>query len=115
MIKPTTLSEQLLFNTVRIETQIASGEIRTGTGFFFSFHVSDNKEILAIITNKHVVKDAIIGRFQVHESEMEDGEPKPSGRFFSIEIDNFTSQWIPHPNNDIDLSDIFEMNITDPL
>ena len=68
MINPTTISELLLFSTVLIEVYLPSDVKATGTGFFFAFKVSEEKFIPAIITNKHVVKGAIKGEFQVHES-----------------------------------------------
>ena len=49
-MKPTSLTEQLMFNTVRIEAHDGS----SGTGFFFNF--SDGEfTIPVLITNKHVV------------------------------------------------------------
>ena len=48
-MKPESISEQLMFNTVRLETE--SG---MGTGFFYNFKVGENI-YPTIITNKHVV------------------------------------------------------------
>ena len=50
MIKPITITEHLLFSTLRLET--SSG---VGTGFYFVFDLEDNKKIPVIITNKHVL------------------------------------------------------------
>jgi hypothetical protein len=50
---PTTLSETLLYSTVRLETSDGS----SGTGFFFNFLLPENKQIPIIITNKHVINN----------------------------------------------------------
>ncbi len=50
MISPKSISEQLMFSTVRLEA--ANGS--TGTGFFFQFSFGE-KKVPVIITNKHVV------------------------------------------------------------
>lgn len=51
-MKPISISEQMMFNTVKLTT--ASG---SGTGFFFTFRVSNTETCPVIITNKHVVND----------------------------------------------------------
>ena len=48
-MKPESISEKMMYNTVRLETE--SG---MGTGFFYNFHVGD-ATYPTIITNKHVV------------------------------------------------------------
>ena len=47
-MKPESLSEKLMFNTVRLET-----ELGMGTGFFYNFKVGENI-YPTIITNRHV-------------------------------------------------------------
>ena len=101
MIKPTSLNEQILFSTVRIESILHNGTISTGTGFFFKFNFEP--EITCLITNKHVVEGAVTGKFQLHESTIIDGQTQPSGNFFTLELDRFMSRWIPHPDDNIDL------------
>lgn len=49
-MKPQTISEQLLFNTVKLLASDGS----SGTGFFYNFDVN-GKIYPSIITNKHVV------------------------------------------------------------
>lgn len=49
-MKPISLTEQLMFNTVRIEAHDGS----SGTGFFFNFQENE-LTIPVLITNKHVV------------------------------------------------------------
>ena len=60
-MKPQTVVEQLLFSTVRIEAD-KSGGTEAGTSFIFSYeHYS--KQYLFLVTNKHVVEGARVGRF----------------------------------------------------
>lgn len=103
MIKPTTISEKLLFSTVRIAVQFSSGEEGTGTGFFFNFLVDEQTHIPAIITNNHVVAGAVTGSFQLHELDKTIEEPQPSGDFFTVDLDNFENRWVSHPDNNVDL------------
>lgn len=51
-MKPESIAEQTLYNTVRLET-LDGG---SGTGFFFNFEI-DGKSILMLVTNKHVVNN----------------------------------------------------------
>lgn len=97
MIKLTTITEQLLFSTVRIET-----EIGTGTGFFFDFILPNQEVISTIITNKHVVQRCNIANFYVHAAAAGTQYYSPSGRFEQVEL--VIKHWlIPHPNQTIDL------------
>ena len=58
-------AEFLLLTTIRIETTIPGG-ISTGTGFFFSLKRDEKQgqHIPVIVTNKHVVKNAISGKLR---------------------------------------------------
>lgn len=95
-------AEFLQLTTIRIETTIPSGTC-TGTGFFFSFKYDTEAKthIPVIVTNKHVIANAITGklRFSLKDS---DGNPL-WGKYFDLHLDNFESRWIKHPNDEIDL------------
>ena len=97
-----TISEFLLLTTIRIETITPKG-ICTGTGFFFNFLF--NKEtgmsVPAIITNKHVIKDAIKGRLRF-SLRNEDGEPQ-WGHYYDLTVEDFEKAWILHPEDSVDL------------
>lgn len=97
MIAPVGPTEQLLFATVRIETE--SG---VGSGFMFRFKVDDEKGIPVVVTCRHVVEGATRGRFKLHLASTTD--PKtPSGESRLIELENFGQRWVSHPNPKIDL------------
>lgn len=98
MITPTTITEQLLFTTVRIETDRG-----VGTAFFFNARIDESKNLPLIVTNKHVVEGSTMGSFQLHEADRNADPPKPAGRFFSVMLNKFESLWIDHPDPDVDL------------
>lgn len=89
-MKPESISEKMMFNTVRLETE--SG---MGTGFFYSFRVEE-KEIPTIITNKHVVnyKQDEKVKFHLHLKE-DNGESNIS---VGIELN---AHWYFHSTKDL--------------
>ena len=95
-------AEFVQHTTIRIETEIPNG-ISTATGFFLSLknNEEDHTHVPVIVTNKHVIKNAIRGklRFSIKDSE---GNPI-NGQYFDLIIDNFESIWIKHPEKDVDL------------
>lgn len=97
-----TASELVLLCTIRIETIVPNG-ISTGTGFFFSFLENDKtgQYVPTIVTNKHVIKNAIIGKLRF---SLKDRDGKPLlGEFYDLVLDNFESRWIKHPDSSVDL------------
>ena len=94
------IAEQLAYCTVRLECDVPGG-ISTGTGFFFNFAEEGDKAVPAIVTNRHVVKGATAGRFQL-TVRTADGAPMV-GTTVPVVLDKFESRWIPHSSADIDL------------
>lgn len=97
------ISEQLMYITVRIECEHSNGEHSMGTGFFFRF--LDDKEtgahVPVVITNKHVIEGAVRGRL-IFCTLKEDGSPDDSCHYTTY-IDGFECLWKKHPNNSVDL------------
>lgn len=91
-MQPKTISEKLMFSTIRLETLKG-----TGTGFFFNFKIKD-RVYSTIITNKHVVnynpKETV--KFLLHLSK----NGSVSKENFEVTLD---TEWIFHPNHEIDL------------
>lgn len=92
MIKPQTMSEQMLYSTVRLEV----GGNSTGTGFFFNFRLSENQIGSVIITNKHVVNynEEEKVTFSLHIED--NGAPADE----KLDI-SFKTQWYFHPDKDL--------------
>jgi Trypsin-like peptidase domain len=95
------IMEQLTHSTVRIETSSNSGGLSCGTGFYMNFLQDLESCYPVIITNKHVVVDAKIGRFHVTFSK-DDGTPD-IGNHAIFEIANFEQSCIQHPDPNVDL------------
>ena len=95
------IAEQLAYCTVRLECDLAGGDVSTGTGFFFNFSEKGEQSVPAIVTNKHVVKGAIAGRFHLTVRDS-DGGPM-IGETVAASLDRFESRWMMHSSPDIDL------------
>lgn len=100
MKKELSIYEQIRFCTVRIETIDVNQNPFSGTGFFFNLIV-DNMTIPLVCTNKHVVRGMKKGYLLFTEKDAE-GSPI-LGKHFRFDIDSLESQWIMHPNNEVDL------------
>ncbi len=96
-----TIVDQLAYSTVRIETELLDGRIGTGTGFFYALDRQEDRRIPVIITNKHVIKDARIGKFRLTLKD-QNGNPDINNHSL-FHIDNFEQRWKPHPDPEVDL------------
>lgn len=90
----------LIHTTIRIEVQTSKG-IATGTGFFYEFFHEQDKPVPVIVTNKHVIKDGIIGNLKF--SIIDDNAKIIEGQNYTITINEFEKAWILHPDPNIDL------------
>ncbi len=102
------VSEQLMYTTVRIECEYERGGYGTGTGFFFKFmeNAESNTYIPVIITNRHVIEDNRFGKATTGRlifcTANEDGSPNDKDHYAVI-IQNFYSAWKVHPDKSADL------------
>jgi len=90
-MKPITISEQLMFNTIKLTAHDSS----SGTGFFYHFNINDTI-VPTIITNKHVVcnNSNETMTFRLHLSNGENSTEE------SIDI-TWTTYWYFHPTHDL--------------
>lgn len=88
---PTTISERLLYNTVRLEGLDGS----SGTGFFFNFQTTKGI-VPVLITNKHVVKNEQIQEMKFHLHLGNDSGPIDE----NYEV-LYKSCWNFHPSHDL--------------
>lgn len=111
-----TLSEQIQHCTIRIETVLKNGSTSIGTGFFFNFlEQEDGTYVPAIVTNKHVIKDSVEGKFRFTVKRAGNPDYCNSKEY---QISNFEQKWIEHPNPNIDLcamtiGELFNMALLD--
>ena len=94
-------AEQLAHSTVRIECDLATGGVSTGTGFFYSLNRNGDQHVPVIVTNKHVVAGSTNGRFLL-TLQTPEGEPAV-GNFKAFQLDQFQQRWAPHPDPNVDL------------
>lgn len=93
--------EELIHSTVRIECVLANGATSTGSGYFYVFFESEDKQVPCIVTNKHVVNGAIKGSISLTLAK--DNKPL-LGQMKTFEINDFENQCIPHPEHNVDLA-----------
>ena len=100
---PLSSSEKLMYSTVRIECEYSNGASGTGTGFFFDFLVNEatGTYVPVIITNKHVIDNAISGRVILTLAD-ENNQPLDT-QHLTVRFDNFESAWRKHPDANVDL------------
>ena len=107
------ITELLNYATVRIECSLKNNKISTGTGFFFKFKEKSNGAFCpVIITNKHVIKNAVKARFYLTPTDNK-GNPidnKPKSISFNAPFETYESRWHFHPDPKVDLC---AMGITD--
>jgi len=96
------LMEQLTHSTVRIETNLHGGGVSTGTGFYMRFLEKEGNCVPVIVTNKHVIANANVGKFHVTLATT-DGLPE-SGKHQQFQFSNFEQQCIKHPDPNVDLA-----------
>jgi hypothetical protein len=99
MIDPKSVSEQIMYCTVRLVGISASGApASAGTGFFYNFLAADNKLVPVLVTNKHVVQSAPAVEYAVHA--VPEGQTPPS---LNVTIRTELQEWINHPDEKVDL------------
>ena len=94
-----TIAEQLLFTTVHTTCVTNQG---VGFGTSFIFHVPmDGGVAPFLVTNKHVIKGAKIGRLVFTKRS---GEQPMIGNPVTINVEDFADRWHQHPDPEIDVA-----------
>lgn len=96
------IAEQLCFSTTRIETSDSNGNVYSGTGFFFNLKIENDKTVPLLVTNKHVVRNMIKGKFRVTTAD-NNGNPNYTNHFTISFEQDFEKMWKFHPDKNIDL------------
>ncbi|MHB1515304.1 MAG: S1 family peptidase [Acidiferrobacteraceae bacterium] len=94
------LSKKLLFNTVRVDTELEDGSAGSGTAFVVSHaHMRGNHTF--IVTNRHLVEN--VRRGGLVFTQKRGGRPL-IGQRFELHIEDFPHAWFLHPDPEIDLA-----------
>jgi hypothetical protein len=100
MTESLSVIDRLGYCTIRIECKLGGGRIATGTGFFFEFNVEVRGTVPAIVTNRHIIEGASLGRLRF-TTKKKDGTPY-NGNYYTFNLNGFEERWIGHPEG-IDL------------
>lgn len=96
----TSLYENLIFTTVRIECLTKTNSSSIGTGCIVSYHREEG-DYYFIVTNKHVIKDAVKGILQFNLSK---NDQPDLGSKYSLIFNDFEKIWFGHNNPNIDIA-----------
>jgi len=95
-------SELLLQTTIRLESILLDGSSSVGTGFYFAFHKGENSwDRLAVVTNKHVVKNSM--SLEIYLTPFDRDQLPNYASNFKVSLNIPESEWIMHPEADVDL------------
>ena len=93
--------DQIMKCAVRIEAKLSKGGIATGSGFAYRFAEQENGlHIPAIVTNKHVIKDAVEVSLPISTA---DASGNPTGKFEVVTYSINHNNVIYHPSDEVDL------------
>jgi len=93
------ITDSITYSTVRIECTFPDGSIGTGTGFFMNLCFEVDMHVPVIVTNIHVIKNSVQGKFCLTRKTEDD---KPDiGNFKFFEMNDFSSLWLYHPTLDL--------------
>ncbi len=97
-MKVETVAEQLLFSTLRIET-----DTKVGTGFIINHQWSDDKRGPFLVTNRHVVDDTSGARL-TFTLKADDADGPSLGRTHTVSLSQDAWKWTAHPSSDVDIA-----------
>ena len=95
-----TPAEDAMFCTVRLETEGRSQLHRCATSFIFAID-TPNGVFPCLVTNKHVIDGAAVGRFFFTRRG---GEAPSVGNRVDIKVDDFEAKWYPHSDPEVDIA-----------
>lgn len=94
---------QHLLSTVRTVTQAADGTEGEATAFFFRHTIEPGRDSIYLVTNNHVVQDAVEATIVFHTASRDKGNKVRLGASRPVRFQDFSALWSPHPNSGIDL------------
>jgi hypothetical protein len=106
--------DHLPFATCRTEAYEEDGTSSVGTGFYFNFEFAGRGNAIALITNRHVVQDAVSAVIFISVAAEGGGVPEFGGQV-GWTITNLQASVITHPREDIDLAAIHISGVLDEM
>lgn len=101
---PRSVDEQLLFSTIRIEILESDYKLQgVGTGFFLKVNLNEEKSLILLVSNKHVLSSGTHLRLQFHKRDQDTNGPQ-LGSTYSFIIEHHTEGVMIHPDPNIDLA-----------
>lgn len=94
------ITKKLLFNTIRVDTELEDGSEGSGTAFVVS-HAHPRGARTFIVTNRHLVDG--VRRGGLVFTQKRNGQPA-FGQRFQLNIEDFPHAWFMHPDPDVDLA-----------
>jgi hypothetical protein len=94
-------AEHLMFSTIKLVRFKNGILIGSGTGFFYSVSLGNDKYCPLIVTNKHVVDGADRIDAVCHQAIA--GKNEPSGEFLNLTLNIGPLGALAHPDPDVDL------------
>ena len=94
------ISEQLLMTTIRIECTYSGSRTGIGTGVFINLFKETNGDMFPVlVTNKHLIRDAVEGRL-VLPFKIGSLGPELKGSY-GLRIESFETPWVDHPDEKV--------------
>jgi len=92
------ITKKLLFNTVRVDTELMDGSQGSGTAFIFSW---GKPAQTFVVTNRHLVENVRRGGLVFTHGKK--GQPL-IGQRFQLNIEDFSHAWFMHPDPEVDIA-----------
>lgn len=112
-----TVTEQLLFSTIRIETPQENGTgSGTATGFIVTYKGVDGEEVPVLVTNRHVVEGIAKCDLTFSMADQSSSGDEPLvGKSCCITVSDEDCKWTYHPSRSVDIAVMPLTHILDSL
>jgi hypothetical protein len=103
----------MAYSTLRVVAELDNGT-NVGTGFFYQFFSTNQTPVPALITNKHVLKNARAVTL-IFNPARENNRLDYEAGMLPVNIPDFGNSWIQHPDLSVDLAFIPLARVIDTL
>lgn len=92
------ITKKLLFNTIRVDTELMDGSQGAGTAFVFSWGTPAQT---FVVTNRHLVENVRRGGLVFTHGK---NRQPLIGQRFQLHIEDFSHAWFMHPDPEVDIA-----------